>query len=87
MVSLWLIVGIFFGSTFWLQFLISVAVTRDLHSCFKNQSYAMSSNEGASILDEALACIGQRIASILIQPAEKEHNYIASLHNEVVGIP
>ena len=87
MVYLWLIVGIFFGRTFRLQFLISVAVTRDLHSCFKNQPYAMSSNEGASILDEALACISQRIASILIQPAEKEQNYIASLHNEVVGIP
>ena len=47
----------------------------------------MSSNKGTSILDEALAYISQRIASILIQPAKKEQNYIASLHNEVVGIP
>ena len=46
----------------------------------------MSSNAGASILDEALTCIGQRIASILIQPAKKEQNYITSLYNEVVGI-
>jgi len=46
----------------------------------------MSCDTGASILDEALACIGQRIASILIHPAEKEQNYIASLKNEVVGI-
>jgi hypothetical protein len=46
----------------------------------------MSSSEGASILDEALACLGQRIASILIQPADKDENYIASLHNEMVGI-
>jgi hypothetical protein len=46
----------------------------------------MPSGIAASILGEALACIGQRIASILIQPAEKDNNYIASLHNEVVGI-
>ena len=46
----------------------------------------MSSNTSTSILDEALACIGQRIASILIQPATKEQNYIVSLHNEVVRI-
>ena len=46
----------------------------------------MSSDTGTSILDEGLACIGQRIASILIQPADKDENYIASLRNEVVGI-
>jgi len=45
----------------------------------------MPTDAPASILEEALACIGQRIASILIQPAEKDHNYITSLHNEVVG--
>ena len=46
----------------------------------------MSSDPAISILDEALACMGQRIASILIQPAEKNKTYIASLHNEVVMI-
>lgn len=46
----------------------------------------MSSNTGASILDDALICIGQRIASALIQPAKQDKTYIASLHNEVVGI-
>jgi hypothetical protein len=46
----------------------------------------MSSDTGSSIIVEGLACIGQRIASILIQPADKDKNYIASLHNEVVGI-
>jgi len=46
----------------------------------------MSSNTSTSILDEALTCIGQRITSILIQPATKEQNYIVSLHNEVVCI-
>ena len=45
----------------------------------------MSSITGASILNEALACIGQRIISILTQPVHKDKNYIASLHNEVVG--
>lgn len=37
-------------------------------------------------MDDALACIGQRIASILIQTADKDKNYIASLHNEVVRV-
>jgi hypothetical protein len=46
----------------------------------------MPSDTATSILEDALACIGQRIASILMQPAEKDNNYIASLHNEVVGI-
>ena len=45
----------------------------------------MQSNANLSILDEALACIGQRIASIFIQPGEKDENYITSLHNEVVS--
>ena len=44
----------------------------------------MQPSADLSILDEALACIGQRIASVLIQPAEKDEIYIASLHNEVV---
>ena len=45
----------------------------------------MSFEMYSSILDEALACVGQRITSILIQPADrKDKNYIASLHNEVV---
>jgi len=56
------------------------------NSCFKNQPHTMSSNIGASILDEGLACIGQRIASILIQPANKDNHYITSLHNKVVSI-
>jgi hypothetical protein len=51
-----------------------------------SQTHSMSSISGTSILDEALACIGQRIAFILIQSADKDENYIASLHNEVVGI-
>jgi hypothetical protein len=46
----------------------------------------MLSSTGASIFDEVLAYIGQRIASILIQPVDKDTNYIASLHNEVVSI-
>jgi hypothetical protein len=46
----------------------------------------MSSSTGASIFDEALAYIGQRISSILIQPVDKDLNYISSLHNEVVSI-
>lgn len=46
----------------------------------------MSSGARASILDEVLACIGERIACILIQLADKDKNYIASLRNEVVGI-
>jgi hypothetical protein len=46
----------------------------------------MSSNTDTSILDEALVCIGERIASALIQPANRDKNYVASLHNEVVGI-
>jgi len=45
----------------------------------------MQSSTDLSILDEALACIGQRIVSIFIQPTEKDEIYITSLHNEVVG--
>lgn len=45
----------------------------------------MSSDASASIFDEALACIGQRIASALTQPADMDKYYIASLRNEVVG--
>ena len=46
----------------------------------------MSPDPCTSILDEALACVGQRIALILIQLANKDKNYIASLRNEVVSI-
>ena len=46
----------------------------------------MSSDAGASIFDEALACIGQRITLILVHPTDKDKNYIASLQNEVVSI-
>jgi hypothetical protein len=46
----------------------------------------MPSDTSSSVLDEALACVGQRIASILTQPADKDKNYIVSLCNEVVGI-
>jgi hypothetical protein len=66
------------GGSFQVQFL------------FKNQNQprTMSPNAstGTSVLDEALACIGQRIASILTHPADKDQNSITSLHNEVVGI-
>jgi hypothetical protein len=56
------------------------------HCCSIDLYFTMSSNTGASILDEALACIGQRITFILVHPADKDQNYIASLCNEVVGI-
>ena len=46
----------------------------------------MSSQTGTSILDAALACIGERISAALLHPGEKDGNYIASLHNEVVRI-
>ena len=47
----------------------------------------MSSDTGTSLLDAALACIGQRISTILLLPGDKDKNYISSLHNEVVSIP
>ncbi len=46
----------------------------------------MSDETGTSILDGALACIGQRITTIFLQPGNKDKNYIASFHNEVVSI-
>ena len=46
----------------------------------------MSSNADTSILDDALACIGQRIAAIVIRSAGQDEMYVSSLHNEVVGI-
>ena len=46
----------------------------------------MSSQTGTSILDAALACFGERISAILLQPGDKDENYITSLHNEVVSI-
>lgn len=46
----------------------------------------MSAETGTSVLDAALACIGQRITTILLQPGDKDKNYIASFHNEVVSI-
>ena len=85
MMQLCSIVGIF-GGSFQMQTLISIAVLWDVYFCFKSQMHSMTSITGTSILDEALACIGQRIAFILIQPADKDENYIASLHNEVVCI-
>jgi hypothetical protein len=45
----------------------------------------MSTETRPSILDAALACIGVRVSAILLQPGEKEENYITSLHNEVVS--
>jgi hypothetical protein len=62
------------------------AALLNAYSCFNNQPHAMTSNAGVTILDEVLACIGGRIAAILIQPADKNKNNIASLHNEVVCI-
>jgi len=76
----------FFGGSFHTQFLISTAAAL-LYTIPIPTSRTMSSNTGTSILDEALTYIGQRIASILIQPGEKDKHYIASLHNEVVSIP
>jgi tRNA nucleotidyltransferase (CCA-adding enzyme) len=55
------------------------------HPCFigsfKNQLHTMSSRKDLSIMDETLACIFQTIAFILIQPADKDKNYISSLYN------
>ena len=48
--------------------------------------HAMSSGTSTFVLDNALSCIGERIAFILIQPADNDKNYITSLHNEVIGI-
>ena len=67
-------------------YLISTALRKGHHSYFNNQLHIMPSDTATSILEDALACIGQRIASILMQPAKKDNNYIASLYNEVVGI-
>jgi hypothetical protein len=44
---------------------------------------AVSFNVGFSVFDEALACIGQRIASIFKHPVKKGQHYIVFLHNEV----
>ena len=66
-----------------MQFLIGIATHGMI---IPNSLHTMPSNTGASILEEALACIGQRIDSILIQPGDKDKNYIASLYNEVVRI-
>jgi hypothetical protein len=84
-VQLRLIIGIFCGS-FPVQFLIKNFCSAGRSFLLKNQPHSMSSDAGASVLDEALACIGRRIASILVQPTNKDKNYIASLRNEVVGI-
>ena len=46
----------------------------------------MSSNPDASILDDVLTYIGQRIAAIIIHSAGQDEMYVSSLHNEVVGI-
>lgn len=54
------------------------------HFLFKSQPNTMPFDSDISILDEALVCIGQRITSILIEPAQRDSNYVGSLHNEVV---
>jgi hypothetical protein len=46
----------------------------------------MSAETGSSVLDGALTCIGERISTILFRHGDKDKNYIASLHNEVVSI-
>jgi hypothetical protein len=45
----------------------------------------MSTETSTSLLDDALTCIGRRITLILLDPGDKGKNYVASLHNEVVG--
>ncbi|KAI9443816.1 hypothetical protein H4582DRAFT_2071289 [Lactarius indigo] len=45
----------------------------------------MSTEIGTSILDAALAYIGQRISIILLKPADIDKNYIGSLHKEVLA--
>jgi hypothetical protein len=55
------------------------------HSHLNYRPHIMSAETGASILDAALACIGNRISAILLRPGEKDENHIASLHNEVVS--
>ena len=47
----------------------------------------MSSETGALILDAMLTFIGKRISIVLLQPGNKDKNYITSLHNEVASIP
>ena len=39
-----------------------------------------------SLLEVMLDCFGERISGILLQSGDKDKNYIASLHNEVVSI-
>ena len=56
------------------------------YSSLKTQLRTMSSITDTSILDKVLVCFGKRIALALIQPAGRDKNYVASLHNEVVGI-
>ena len=46
----------------------------------------MSTEIGTSILDAALAYIGERVSSILLKPTDNDKNYISSLHKEVVSI-
>jgi hypothetical protein len=46
----------------------------------------MSTEIGASILDAVLTCIGERISAILLNSADKNEKYIASLHNEVASV-
>ncbi|KAH9010537.1 hypothetical protein EDB84DRAFT_1570395 [Lactarius hengduanensis] len=40
----------------------------------------------ASILDAVLTCIGERISAILLDSADKDEKYIASLHNELAAV-
>ncbi|KAH9008464.1 hypothetical protein EDB85DRAFT_2164363 [Lactarius pseudohatsudake] len=46
----------------------------------------MSTETGASILDAVLTCIGDRISAILLNSADKDEKYIASLHNELAAV-
>jgi hypothetical protein len=67
----------------WLAFLLGVYSQLKLNHPYIR---AISLEAGTSMLDEALTHSSQRIALILIESANKDTNYIASLHNEVVTI-
>ena len=56
------------------------------HLQINSRPHIMSVEVGTSILDAALACIGERLSAILLRPADGGRNYITSLHNEVVSI-
>lgn len=56
------------------------------HSHLNYRPHIMSAETGSSILDGAIACIGERISAILLRPGDEDKNYITSLHNEVVSV-